>query len=92
LKFSVVTLCFQPNIRGKKAQQIEQDLISYTVSAQSGRATAVFSQDGTYAHFLFKFNFHFIFSFTFIAENQVMSDNEQDMPSGVVPLPGPPPR
>ncbi|ELU02583.1 hypothetical protein CAPTEDRAFT_220477 [Capitella teleta] len=40
------SISYAPNIRGgKKDPQQENDLISYTVSAQSGRATAVFSQD-----------------------------------------------
>ena len=42
--------CFvyvQPHINGKKPQS-PADYLSYTVSAPSGRATTLFSTDGTY--------------------------------------------
>lgn len=90
----------QPNIRGNKNE--DQDLISYTVSAQSGRATAIFSQDGKSSshecscmllpprHSMG--STHHLVSTFYPTENQVMSDNDQDMPPDVVPLPAPPRR
>ncbi|CAD5120302.1 DgyrCDS8875 [Dimorphilus gyrociliatus] len=54
-----------PPVSRSEEKKISQDLISYTVSAQSGRQTGIFSR---------------------LDENQVMSDNEEDLPEDIVPI------